>query len=258
MAKEAISTGSLFSMLAIRFAETTGFSLLAEVGNRTGFQCSRHADAVAISLWPSRGQYLHGIEIKRSRADWLRELRAPAKAEAIAKYCRFWSLVVSDAGIVKDGELPATWGLMVARGGKLFEVTKPTVMEPAPITMTFFCALVRRFADGMTPTAAIQATIDQAYARGVKWGKEGLAMRVGHHQKQYKDLLEQVESFEQISGISTRRYEASRIAEAVKVVMTKPATIRRELVGMLGNMNSEIVILEAAIEQCPVEAPKEK
>ena len=44
-------------------------------------------DAVIMSLWPSRGLELHGVEIKVSRADWKREAADPAKAEAIAAYC---------------------------------------------------------------------------------------------------------------------------------------------------------------------------
>ncbi len=92
------------------------FAFLWEVGNATGANCRRHADALAMSLWPSRGMVLIGHEIKASRSDWVKELDNPEKAEAVYQYCDRWYLVVGDASIVKPGELPATWGLMVPRG----------------------------------------------------------------------------------------------------------------------------------------------
>ena len=61
-----------------------------------------------------------------------------------------------------------------------------------------------------------------------------------------------------MSGINIGSYDIGRIAQAVKVVMATPSTTKRQLQGMLGNLNAEIVLLETAIEQCPVEAPKEK
>lgn len=83
-----------------------------EVGNGTGFDVKRHADAVAMNLWPSRGLSLHGVEIKASRTDWQKELANPAKAEEIHQYCDFWWLVTAN-GVVKDiNEIPPGWGFM--------------------------------------------------------------------------------------------------------------------------------------------------
>ena len=98
------------------------YAFLEEVRNDAGFDASRSCDAIAMSLWPSRGLDLQGFEIKASRSDWLRELKDPAKAEAVCKFCDFWWLAVGDAGIVLDGELPVSWGLLVPRGDKLVVV----------------------------------------------------------------------------------------------------------------------------------------
>lgn len=88
------------------------WSLTFEVGNGTGAGVKRHADAVAMNLWPSRGLSLHGIEIKASRTDWQKELANPAKAEEIHQYCDFWWLVTAH-GVVKDiNEIPHGWGFM--------------------------------------------------------------------------------------------------------------------------------------------------
>lgn len=100
----------------------------------SGFNARRICDYMAMDLWTGYGALagpkLHGHEVKVSRSDWLTELRDPEKAEAFRRYCDFWWLVVSDKGIVKPGELPAGWGLMVAHGRSVRVVT------PAPLNKT--------------------------------------------------------------------------------------------------------------------------
>ena len=54
-----------------------------EVGNSTGADCRRHADAVAINAYPSRGFEVRGFEIKVSRSDlqsygWTRDRQREA------------------------------------------------------------------------------------------------------------------------------------------------------------------------------------
>lgn len=87
------------------------YAFLRHVRNAAGFDASRTFDAISVSLWPSRGLQMDGYEVKVERGDWVRELRDPAKAEAACQVVdRFW--VCAPKGIVRDGELPATWGLM--------------------------------------------------------------------------------------------------------------------------------------------------
>jgi hypothetical protein len=82
------------------------------VRNSTGYG-DRTCDAIAMSLWPSRGLELHGIEIKCSRGDWLHELKRPDKADKMFKYFDRWWLAVSDESVAHDYEIPPTWGLIV-------------------------------------------------------------------------------------------------------------------------------------------------
>jgi hypothetical protein len=93
-----------------------------------GFDSRRICDYMAVALSAGYGvgggPHLHGHEVKVSRSDWLAELRAPEKAEAFARYCDFWWLVVSDKTIVRPDELPDGWGLMVAHGQSV-RVSKP-------------------------------------------------------------------------------------------------------------------------------------
>ena len=79
----------------------------------------RTLDAVAVSLWPSKGLRIDGFEVKCSRADWRRELRAPEKAgEFLPMIDRMW-VVAADRAIVPVAELPDRWGLMVPHGAGL-------------------------------------------------------------------------------------------------------------------------------------------
>ncbi|MEX1078906.1 MAG: hypothetical protein WED09_07345 [Homoserinimonas sp.] len=73
----------------------------------------RRADALYVGFFASRGKFLVGHEVKVSRADWLHELAQPEKAEIWFRECHSWYLVAAHESIVREGELPPGWGLMV-------------------------------------------------------------------------------------------------------------------------------------------------
>lgn len=71
------------------------------------------ADVVAFNCWPSKGWHRLAFEVKRTRADFMREVDNPMKRQWLEKHfhqCYF--VVVPD--IVKDDELPEGWGLLVS------------------------------------------------------------------------------------------------------------------------------------------------
>lgn len=115
--------GELLQLLDRRHAKSGNggsgeFAFLTHVRNDGGFNASRTFDAVAVSLWPSRGYAIDVYEVKVSRSDWLRELKDPAKSEAAWEIGdRFW--IVATAGVVDHDELPPGWGLIEAYGGKV-------------------------------------------------------------------------------------------------------------------------------------------
>ncbi len=142
------------------------FALFFEVGDATGGRARRWADAVAMGLWPSRGLALQGFEIKVSRSDWLNELRQPAKAEAIARYCRYW-WIVTPPDIVREGELPETWGHYEVRGNGLKVVRTAPPLSPVPVSPEFLAALLRRsdeHARSIVREAVDKAMIDERAA----------------------------------------------------------------------------------------------
>lgn len=117
--------------------------VLDQVASKAGYN-PRHADAIAINLWESRGLAVHGFEVKVNRSDWQRELRDPAKADTFIRYCDFWWMAAPD-GVVLPAELPDGWGLMVPnRGEKLKVVHRAVKREPEPWTRGLFIGLLRR------------------------------------------------------------------------------------------------------------------
>lgn len=126
----------------LRKAYADGWALLEEVAPRNGGG-TRYADALAVGLWQSRGHQIIGFEIKVSRSDWVSELKNPAKVEeGVFRYCDHW-IVVAPPGIVRDGELPPTWGLMEVGATLRRKVAAPR-LDAKPITREFFASLMRR------------------------------------------------------------------------------------------------------------------
>lgn len=136
-------THEIMAALANRHAGGE-WAYVEEVANSTGGPASRSGDAMALNLWPSRGLELHGFEVKASRSDWLRELKAPEKADVLFGYCNRWWVAVGDKGIVQDGELPPTWGLLVPRGSDLVVKVQAPALDPKPLSRHFIAAFVRR------------------------------------------------------------------------------------------------------------------
>lgn len=149
------------------------WAVLPQLRDGTGWRAGRTADAVAMSLWPSRGLGLHGFEIKVSRGDWLRELKQPAKAESIFTYCDRWWVVIPSAGnIIGDGEIPPTWGLCtVGPDRSLTRVVQAPQLEPKPLDRVFVAAVMRALQKCETPQARINAAEHTGYQRGVKDGR---------------------------------------------------------------------------------------
>lgn len=112
----ATSTGDLLGLLQRHYikpgAPLPGGVFLPEVGQNGGWGSGSRCDAIYVGFTSSSGRMLVGHEVKVSRSDWLNELNKPGKADAWADECHEWWLVVSDPEIVREGELPAHWGLM--------------------------------------------------------------------------------------------------------------------------------------------------
>lgn len=139
------TSADIRAALKLRY-EPASHALLFEVADSTGAAGKRYADAVAVGLWPSHGHRIEGIEVKVSRSDFLNEMKAPEKSQAVFQFCHRWWLACPK-GMVKPEELPPTWGLLeLHESGTLRERVKAMMLTPIAPTMGFIASLVRRHA----------------------------------------------------------------------------------------------------------------
>lgn len=90
-----------------------GGIFVPEVGRNGSSAGSRRCDAIHVGFTSTSGRILTGHEVKVSRADWLRELAKPGKADEWADDCHAWYVVASEPGVVQPSELPPGWGLLL-------------------------------------------------------------------------------------------------------------------------------------------------
>jgi hypothetical protein len=231
---------NVFGALRSRFPAPE-FAYFEEVRNSTGFaRVVRTADAIAMGLWPSRGLELHGIEVKVSRSDWLREKEDPAKAEEIQKFCDRWWLAVSDPTIVQDGELPPTWGLLVPRGRRLVAAVEAPKLTPQPVDRSFLAALMRRLHGASPSEKAIAEAVSRARAEEQREfeRREKVAEERGNYELRH--LREAVAKFEAASGVKIHTFDGAHIGAAVRLVLDGRVDYQRQQLEYLAKQAARI------------------
>lgn len=195
------------------------FAVFFEVGNGTGMRCNRHADAVAMSIWPSRGLEVIGIECKASRGDWTRERDNPAKAESIMKYCDRWFLLTENDAILRPGELPPTWGHLTMRGKVIHQIVEAPKLDPEPLTRPFVAAMLRRANEDRPGLDEINATVEERLREAqASWEKSEQWQR-GNDREQLAKLRSQVDAFQKASGLRISEYtDGAELGALVKAV----------------------------------------
>ncbi len=210
----------LFAALGSQYPEAHGWMLLPQVRDATGAGSGRTADGLAMNAWPSRGLEVHGFELKTHRGDWLRELKKPAKAESIFRYCDRWWIVVPEAEggqkpVVGPAELPSSWGLLVCAKGKAVQAVAAPKLKPQALDRAFIASVLRRLAACATP----EAKIERAFAQG---REEGLA----EGRRMERSLLE---SRGQRSELRYQRDNLQRLEDVADRCLK---SIRRELAAL--------------------------
>lgn len=207
------------------------WALMEEVAPRTGGG-TRYADAVAVNLWKSRGYAVHGFEIKVSRADWMRELKNPAKADEVFGYCDHW-WVVAAPGIVRPEELPAGWGLLeparkrgkgsqatmapdgdpaadasdpigtspvdLATKYRLATVVRAEKLDAKPLSREFFASLVRRSHEVIDQIAREQSM--DAVRKVEATVGERVEAEIARRSQRFGKMEEQIRTFEKETGL---------------------------------------------------------
>lgn len=227
--EDRITQRHLSEALAARYC-APAWAFLPQVRNGTGWSraVNRTADAVAMSLWPSRGLEFHGFEIKVHRGDWFKELREPAKAEEIQRFCDRWWIVAGDESIVQAGELPPTWGLLVLKGKGLTVKVEAPKLEAAPADRSFLAAILRRVGESTCPMFAVDARVEERVTKAKEQWDDALKYeREGHDR-----LAKQVAGFEKASGLKIQYgyRDAADLGAAVRYVLDHgPDEVRRSM-----------------------------
>lgn len=179
-----MTSAQLFDALRGAYPADHGWMLLPQVRDATGAGSGRTADGLAMNAWPSRGLEVHGFELKVSRGDWQRELRKPAKAESIFKYCDRWWVVVPELKVgyvVLPAELPSSWGLLVVdERGRCAPATPAPKLKAKPLDRAFLAAVLRRVAAAETPEAKLAAAFAKGRDEGYESGRKEERLRLEH------------------------------------------------------------------------------
>jgi hypothetical protein len=245
----ALNTPHARDMLHKRYPSPE-WALLEEVAPATGGG-TRYADAVAVNLWQSRGHAVHGFEIKVSRSDWLRELKDPSKAEPVYRYCDYW-WIVAPRGIVKDGELPPTWGLLELRASGLVQAVNAPKLEAQPINRAFFASLMRRGYEQLDRLAELkqQRAVAEARSDVERQVREGIERASKHH----KEMQEQIAKFKAETGLEFSRWsgppiEAIKLAQRIQKLGFYGDRAFTHLTGIAAQMESAAANLRKAVDE---------
>lgn len=211
-----MTSADVYASLLVRFPERE-FAVLPQATEGTGFRASRWLDALVVSLWPSRGLWLHGIEIKVSRHDWRRELRQPEKANALFEHLDYFS-VAAPAGIVEPETLPKLWGLLELSEAGLAETVKPKYLHKGtfdrPLPRDFFAGLVRRL-DQTQLVPIVTKARGEEFQRGKKLAEFELRQRLNTDERER--VLAGV--FMKAAGLAfTNEADAERLGSIVSIL----------------------------------------
>lgn len=250
---EPISTEQVMEALRQRY-QPPAWAFLPQVRNGTGWQRStRTADALAMSLWPSRGLELHGFEVKVSRSDWKRELDNPAKAEEIAGFCDRWWLVVGDAEIVQPGELPATWGLLAPNGDSLACTVEAQRLDAKQLDRSFVAAILRRVTEDWKLVADVQREIRDQVEREKPLLMAQAQDEAARLQRSNEELHRAISEFESASGVRISAWDGKQIGDAVRAVLQGEAERHRMRLENLRTSAEQIVrAIDESLKRAPM------
>lgn len=228
-----ISTAMIDKAIRERYQEPN-WLLGFEVGNSTGAELKRHADAIAMNQYPSRAFETIGIEVKISKGDLRRELEDADKCDEMYKYVNEWYLVVPK-GLANGELIPPNWGIMeyYETTGRL-RIKKPAEWHDAVVDKGFMIAFIRGL--GRADEYTKQQTYKDAYNE--------VQYQEAKAQKELAALQASLEKVRKATGIDLTEWNADRYIKILEVA----ATISDQLkLGYKSRLNIQDQI-EASIE----------
>lgn len=244
-----MTSADVIAALRLRYPPPA-YAFLEEVANGTGGYNSNRADALVMSLWPSRGLFLYGFEVKVSKQDWKRELERPAKAEAIAKYCDSW-FIAAPKGLILVADVPLAWGLIEVDDKARTRIVKEPLPpeELKPVSRVFLAAIFRKVNDtseALQKDCVHKDKVAEASKDHVAAATRRLELDLEQVRGEWKKLDERVREFERASGIQITGWRSPKeYGEAVRIMAER----RGLWVSFLEQSQSRFAQLSADTEQ---------
>lgn len=131
-----------------RYRPDEGWLTLDEVGDSA--RRERRLDLIAVGCWPSNGMHLIGFEVKRTVADFRRELDQPGKRASFVDQVNEF-VFVAPWDVIKPAEIPEGCGLLSADDSgklKMRVRAKQRKCDPSSALLTcLFRAALRQIED---------------------------------------------------------------------------------------------------------------
>lgn len=202
-------------------------ALVEQVANSTGSGASRFLDVLAVGLWPSRGLYLHGIEVKVTRSDLTRELALPEKAEALARFCDRFFIAIPESLRWEDTPIPEGWGVYTVSDKHVVTTARPgAVIEAQQPNRAFIAAVARRLVEQHGEAGRTRQLREDAYRQASAECDERYAERLADAQRA-------------VQAVQLELYDLRRALGTFNpTVVRRTITVVRALHGHAGALNS--------------------
>ena len=164
------------------------WALIFELSKGTGYEgAGGRIDAAAFNCWPSQGMHRLGLEVKRTRGDFLREMKKPAKRKWVEENFHETYFVVP-AGLVKPEEVPESWGLLMATkdGKKLRQVKQAMHRDLESLPERLALAAIRSMATTLASVQSKEITFDGETITQADLDRKVAASFTAHTESQQK------------------------------------------------------------------------
>lgn len=151
--------------------------------------------------------------------------------------------------IVRGGELPAAWGLLVLEDGKLVTRVEAPLLEAAPWTRGFFASLLRSATQHTVHRSAVAELAEKRAEELARYRRSAKENDYDRVERAHAALHEAVEAFEKASGIKVHNpYPYPRVLgdpAAVGAAVKHLLTHGLDVDGMAGVRN----LLQASLRE---------
>jgi len=148
--------------------------------------------------------------------------------------------VAGDESVVKVEELPKTWGLLIAKGGKLKTVVEAPAKKAHPVSRIFMMAIIRRVCEAYVPKGQLDALVTAEVAKKIEDAVSNAAFGREHLATELKELQERINVFEAKSGVKIDRWDSEKVGEAVAIVRKHGPAAIIEQYGYLARRMNEL------------------